>query len=171
MSDNTSLERVRPSHQALGITRLTRQAHALSAHASDLLQSSSCTPATLHAALQAYQDAALFFERSAAEIGSDESAKRTLQLLTTQNRKQAREVERRLNQATQNVRAQSSNTAMNQTVQGRKEAPRRNSSPVPSREPSGLGLGAIARQAWPPPGVGKSCSVSLDWRCMVANAV
>lgn len=135
---------------------LTRQAHALSAHASDLLQSSNCTPATIHAALTAYHEAAELFERSASEVGHDESAKKTLQLLTTQNRKQARDLERRLNQNIQNTRAQTNYVTPSRPSESRREVPRRNSSPVPSREPSGLGLGAIARHAWPPPGVGES---------------
>lgn len=149
MSDDTPLQRVGPSSDTAdrGFHVLILQAHALSAHASNLLQSTSCTLQVLQTALKAYKDAADLFERSASEIADDDSDKRTLQLLTTRNRKLARDVERR-------ITAARSERAADTPTPTRLETMRRNTSPIPQRESAGLGLGAIARQAWPPPGIG-----------------
>ncbi|KAK4684852.1 hypothetical protein P7C73_g5315, partial [Tremellales sp. Uapishka_1] len=72
-----------------------QRAHALSAQASLLLRPGSSSPQTLSEALGAYKEAAELFEKSANGVG-DEGAKKTLGLLTTQHRKLAKDVERRL---------------------------------------------------------------------------
>ena len=70
-----------------------RRAHALSAQASLLLRPANARSQTLHEALDAYRQAADLFEQSAS---TDEGATRTLELLTVQHRKLARDLERRI---------------------------------------------------------------------------
>ena len=57
---------------------------------------------SLEAARQAYTDAADLFARSATQT-ADDGAKRALELLTNQNRRLAKDVERRIAQAPQGV--------------------------------------------------------------------
>ncbi len=73
-----------------------QRAHALSAQASLLLRPSQSPPQTLHQALDAYKQAAELFEQSCGGVGGDAGAKKTLELLTVQHRKLAKDVERRI---------------------------------------------------------------------------
>ena len=106
--------------------------------------------------MKAYNDAADLFEQASQGADGDASAKRTLQLLTTQHRKLARDLERKLQSAPVQDRGEGSSTT--RPLPPRQEASQRGSvkrsqtTPVPVRE--GPGLGAIGREAWPPPGVG-----------------
>jgi hypothetical protein len=145
-----------------------QKAHALSAHASILLGPGQVTAQTLAAALKAYNDAADLFEQATREIdgNGDASAKRTLQLLTTQHRKLAKDLERKLNSAQaldQNQdRGEGSSRPPQESNVSRASVRRTQTTPAPvPRDGPTLGLGAIGRDAWPPPGVGKPLSKSV----------
>ncbi|ORY32007.1 hypothetical protein BCR39DRAFT_587264 [Naematelia encephala] len=96
-----------------------QRAHTLSAQASTLLQPSQVSLETLQQALKLYREAADLFERAGTQQNSDDSAKRTLQLLSTQHRKLIRDVERRI--ASQ---ASSSNSPATVDAQTRPSPPR-----------------------------------------------
>jgi hypothetical protein len=106
------------------------------------------TSQTLSLALKAYTDAANLFEQASIEA-EDVSAKRTLQLLMNQHRKLAKDLERKLDRG----EASSREAEVRGTVR------RSQTTPVPTRDGPSLGLGAIGREVWPPPGVGKSLYV------------
>jgi len=72
-----------------------QRAHALSAQASLLLRPPNSHPQTSHQALEAYRQAAELFEQSGVTSG-DDGAKKTLEMLTVQHRKLARDLERRI---------------------------------------------------------------------------
>lgn len=136
--------------QACPSTSSNEQAHDLSAKASVLLGPAQPASSTLQEALGAYREAAGLFETAAQEAAGDASAKRTLQLLATQHRKLAKDLERRINTSASG----SGPGAVITAPPPRLEAARRNTEPVQPRDGMALGLGAIGRQAWPPPGVG-----------------
>ena len=74
-----------------------QRAHALSAQATHLLRpNSSSSSQTMHKALDSYRQAAELFHRSAGDVIGDDGAKRTLELLTVQHRKLAKDLERRM---------------------------------------------------------------------------
>jgi hypothetical protein len=130
----------------------------LSAKASVLLGPAQPASSTLQEALGAYKQAAELFETAAQEVEGDASAKRTLQLLSTQHRKLAKDLERRINSSASG----SGGAVVATATPSRLEVPRRNTEPVQTRDGPALGLGAIGRQAWPPPGVGMSLLSLLD---------
>jgi hypothetical protein len=114
------------------------------------------TAQTLQAALKAYNDAADLFEQASIGVDGDASAKRTLQLLTTQHRKLARDLERKLHSA--QVQDREEGSAAGRPLPPRLErasVKRSQTTPVPARDGPALGLGAIGREVWPPPGIGK----------------
>jgi len=119
------------------------------------------TSQTLSLALKAYTDAANLFEQASAE-SDDISSKRTLQLLTNQHRKLAKDLERKLDRG----EGSSREGEVRGTVR------RSQTTPVPTRDGPSLGLGAIGREAWPPPGVGKSLHLAscILW-LMIATRV
>jgi len=102
------------------------------------------TSQTLSLALKAYTDAADLFEQ-ATIASEDVSTKRTLQLLTNQHRKLAKDLERKLDRG----EGSSREGEVRGTVR------RSQTTPVPTRDGASLGLGAISREAWPPPGIGE----------------
>ncbi|KAL1409618.1 hypothetical protein Q8F55_003613 [Vanrija albida] len=71
-----------------------QRAHQLSAQASFLVRPPDASQETLNKGLEAYKEAAELFDRAGA--GADEATKRTLRMLTTQHRKLARDLERRI---------------------------------------------------------------------------
>ncbi|WOO79638.1 uncharacterized protein LOC62_02G003161 [Vanrija pseudolonga] len=71
-----------------------QRAHQLSAEASFLVRPPDAPTETLNKALEAYKEAAELFER--AGTSADEATRRTLRMLTTQHRKLARDLERRI---------------------------------------------------------------------------
>jgi hypothetical protein len=114
------------------------------------------TAQTLSLALKAYQDAADLFEQASQEV-EDASAKRTLQLLVTQHRKLARDLERKLHSAPSLVAAGGSGNQNGVAQMTRESVKRSYTTPAPHHgRDAVLGLGAIGRDAWPPPGVGES---------------
>jgi len=119
------------------------------------------TPQTLSLALKAYTDSADLFEQASVEA-DDVSSKRTLQLLTNQHRKLAKDLERKLDRGEGSSRE----------VEVRGTVRRSQTTPVPTRDGPSLGLGAIGREAWPPPGVGKSLHLASRTLClMIATRV
>jgi hypothetical protein len=109
------------------------------------------TSQTLALALKAYTDAANLFEQASSEV-DDASAKRTLQLLMNQHRKLAKDLERKLDRG----EGSSSSGTSNQEQVARGTVRRSQTTPVPARDGAALGLGAIGREVWPPPGIGQS---------------
>lgn len=89
-----------------------QRAHALSAQASSLLDSDQPSPQAMNQALQAYREASSLFEASADDLDVDESTKMTLKLLTTQHRKLARDLERRISIAGKGKMATPVNTRL-----------------------------------------------------------
>ena len=73
-----------------------QRAHTLSAEATLLLRSTNINHHTLQSALEAYRQAAELFERAATDVGVADGANKTLQMLTVQHRKLAKDVERRM---------------------------------------------------------------------------
>lgn len=106
------------------------------------------TSQTLSLALKAYTDAANLFEQASNEV-DDISAKRTLSLLTNQHRKLAKDLERKLERGEGPSRIPEGESVVRGTVR------RSQTTPVASRDGPSLGLGAIGRDAWPPPGIGE----------------
>ena len=106
------------------------------------------TSQTLSLALKAYTDAANLFDKAASDT-DDVSAKRTLQLLTNQHRKLAKDLERKLDR----------DEGSSREAEVRGTVRRSQTTPVPTRDGPSFGLGAIGREAWPPPGVGESLDV------------
>ena len=123
----------------------------MSAHASILLAPGQVTAQTLSLALKAYTDAAQLFEQATNEA-EDISAKRTLQLLTNQHRKLAKDLERKLDRGEGSSRPTQVESLARDTVRRSYTTP----TPVPSRDGPSMGLGAIGREVWPPPGIGAS---------------
>jgi hypothetical protein len=118
------------------------------------------TAQTLQAALKAYNDAADLFEQASSAVDGNASAKRTLQLLTTQHRKLARDLERKLQAAQVHGRDERSLTARPLPPRlERASVKRSQTTPVPARDGPALGLGAIGREVWPPPGIGPLLSL------------
>jgi hypothetical protein len=99
--------------------------------------------------LKAYTDAADSFDQASSEA-EDVSTKRTLQLLTNQHRKLAKDLERKLDRGEGSSRDRDNGEVVRGTVR------RTQTTPVPTRDGPSLGLGAIGREAWPPPGIGES---------------
>ncbi|OXG23014.1 hypothetical protein J008_01981 [Cryptococcus neoformans] len=89
-----------------------QRAHALSAQASSLLDSDQPSPQAMNQALQSYREAASLFEASAGDLDVDEGTKVTLKLLTTQHRKLARDLERRISIAAKGKMATPVNTRL-----------------------------------------------------------
>lgn len=123
----------------------------MSAHASILLAPGQVTAQTLSLALKAYTDAAQLFEEASIEA-EDVSTRRTLLLLTNQHRKLAKDLERKLYRG----EGSSTPTQVESVVRGTVRRSYTTPTPVPSRDGPSMGLGAIGREVWPPPGIGAS---------------
>lgn len=98
-----------------------QRAHALSAQASSLLDSDRPSLQAMNQALQAYREAASLFEASAGDLDADESTKMTLKLLTTQHRKLARDLERRISIAGKGKMAAPVNTRLAEIPPNRRQ--------------------------------------------------
>ncbi|WVO23425.1 uncharacterized protein IAS62_004778 [Cryptococcus decagattii] len=98
-----------------------QRAHALSAQASILLDSDRPSLQAMNQALQAYREAASLFEASAGDLDADESTKMTLKLLTTQHRKLARDLERRISIAGKGKMAAPVNTRLAEIPPNRRQ--------------------------------------------------
>ena len=96
-----------------------QRAHALSAQATHLLRpNSSPSSQTIHQALELYRQAVDLFHKSAGSVLGDDGAKRTLDLLTIQNRKLAKDLERRIGAITPSGGGESSAGALSSRGDG-----------------------------------------------------